>query len=367
MDSSGIGNGGNIVRIDGSYGEGGGQILRTSLALSCVLVRPFEIVNIRKNRRNPGLQPQHLTAVAAAAIISRAEVAGAELASTRLSFDPRAVPGGGEYLFDVGERKGSAGSTSLVLQTILLPLARAQQASRVTVIGGTHVPWSPPFHYLQKVFLPLLARLGVSGEIEIKRWGWYPRGGGKVTARLQPSPVLLPVSLMHRGRLVRITGISAESNLPRDIAVRQQQRALKRLLARGIDARIDLVDAPSTGRGTFILLLAEFENIVVGFGSLGEIGKRAEKVADEACDELFAYADTNGVLDPYLSDQIIPWLALAGGRSSLAISRITRHLLTNLWIVQQFLDLDILVEGREGTPGSIRIGPSSRGTHREGM
>jgi RNA 3'-terminal phosphate cyclase (ATP) len=367
MDSSGIGNGGNIVRIDGSYGEGGGQILRTSLALSCVLVRPFEIVNIRKNRPRPGLQPQHLTAVKAAATISRAEVTGAELSSTRLSFDPRAVPGGGEYRFDVSGTKGSAGSTSLVLQTVLLPLARARLKSRVVVTGGTHVPWSPSFHYLQKVFLRLLAGLGVFADMEIQKWGWYPVGGGRITAHVQPVPVLTPASLIYRGSLLRITGLSAASNLPKSIAVRQQQQALKRLSDRGIDARIDLIDAPSTGKGTFLLLIAEFENIVVGFGSLGEIGKRAEQVADEACDEFFAYADTNGVLDPYLADQILPWLALAGGKTSLTTSRITRHLLTNLGIVQQFLDLDIQVMGDEGTPGSIRIGPSSRGTHREGM
>jgi RNA 3'-terminal phosphate cyclase (ATP) len=366
MNSVRHGNDGTIVRIDGSYGEGGGQILRTSLALSCVLGRPFEIVNIRKSRRKPGLQPQHLTAVKAAETISRAKVTGAELSSMRLSFYPRAIPGGGEYHFDVSEKKGSAGSTSLVLQTVLLPLARAQQKSRITVIGGTHVPWSPPFHYLRQVFLPLLGSLGVFAEIEIQKWGWYPMGGGIITAQLQPAQVLAPVSLIHRGSLVRITGVSAASNLPKEIPVRQQQRALKRLSARGIDARIDLVDAPSTGKGTFLLLIAEFGNITVGFGSLGEIGKRAEQVADEACDDLLAYTDTNGVLDPCLADQIIPWLALAGGKSSFTTSRITRHLLTNLWIVQQFLDLDIQVTGGEGTPGSIGIGPSSRGTLREG-
>jgi RNA 3'-terminal phosphate cyclase (ATP) len=362
MNRCGLGNDRTVVRIDGSYGEGGGQMLRTSLALSCVLVRPFEMVNIRKNRRNPGLQPQHLTAVKAAAAISRAEVTGDELASTRLTFDPQVVPEGGEYHFDVSERKGSAGSTSLVLQTVLLPLAGAHRSSRVTVTGGTHVPWSPPFHYLQLVFLPLLGRLGLLAEFEIQKWGWYPMGEGRVTARMRPVQALAPIFLLDRGKLVRMTGISAASNLPRDIAVRQQQRALQRLSARGIDARIDLVDAPSIGKGTFVLLRAEFENVVAGFGSLGEIGKRAEQVADEACDDLFAYAEMNGALDPYLADQIIPWLVLAEGSSSFTTSRITRHLLTNLWIVQRFLVLDIHVEGCEGSPGSIHIKRVARRT-----
>jgi RNA 3'-terminal phosphate cyclase (ATP) len=344
----------NSIRIDGSYGEGGGQILRTSLALSCVLGRPVEIINIRRTRKKPGLQPQHLTAVKAAATISRAHVQGAELSSTALRFSPGAIAGG-DYFFDVSEKKGSAGSTSLVLQTVLLPLCFAEHHSSVTVIGGTHVPWSPTFHYLQKVFLPMLSRIGVSADLGIEQWGWYPLGGGKVVARISAKSGFKPVEISVRGKHVRVTGISAVANLPKEIAVRQRNQALNALKQRGIDAAVEIVAAPSPGKGTLFFMLAEFENITAGFDALGAIGKRAEEVADEACHSLFEYMDTNGALDPHLADQIIPYVAFGNGTSEFTTSRITQHLLTNIWVVKQFMDMDMTVEGKEGEPGKIRV------------
>jgi RNA 3'-terminal phosphate cyclase (ATP) len=351
----------NIIRIDGSYGEGGGQILRTSLTLSCILGRPVEIINIRRARTKPGLQPQHLTAVKAAATISHAQVLGAELSSTALRFSPGVIAGG-DYFFDVSEEKGSAGSTSLVLQTVLQPLCFAGRPSTVTVIGGTHVPWSPSFHYLKNVFLPMLSFIGVSPDLDIEKWGWYPIGGGKVIARIIPGKELKPVVIPDRGKPVRVTGTSAISNLPRDIGVRQRDQALKMLSQRGVAADIDIVGAPSPGKGTLIFILAEFENISAGFDALGAIGKRAEEVADEACRALFEYKDTNGALDPHLADQIIPYAAFGKGTSEFTTSRVTQHLLTNIWVVKQFLDIDIRVEGREGEVGKIRVqGHGARG------
>ncbi len=347
----------NILGIDGSYGEGGGQILRTSLALSCVLGRPIEIFNIRKARKKPGLQPQHLTAVKAAAAVSRAEVEGVELSSTALRFSPTRLVGG-DYFFDVSEKRGSAGSTSLVLQTILLPLCCAEHPSTITVIGGTHVPWSPTFHYLEYVFLPMLRRLGAAAGLGIEKWGWYPIGGGAVRARVNPQKEFFPLRLTERGNLLRVSGISAVSNLPQDIARRQRARALDALAQRGIDASIETVSAPSAGKGTLVFLCAEFENATIGCDSLGAIGKRAEEVADEACTALFEYLDTKGALDPHLADQIIHYLALAKGPSEFTTSRITQHVLTNIWAVKQFMDIDIEVEGNEGEEGKISILPS---------
>jgi RNA 3'-terminal phosphate cyclase (ATP) len=275
----------NIITIDGSYGEGGGQILRTSLALSCVLGKPVRITDIRRGRRKPGLQPQHLTAVKAAAAVSRAEVTGAELSSTTLTFTPTGLPGG-DYFFDVAEKRGSAGSASLVLQTVLLPLSFSGRPSTVTVMGGTHVPWSPAFHYLKLVFLPMLSRLGLTIDLDIEQWGWYPLGNGKVTARVSPQKEFLPLEAVDRGKLLSVTGISAVSNLPLDIAVRQRDQALTRLAQRGIDANIEIISAPSPGKGTFLFLLARSGNSAAGFDGLGAIGKRAEEVADEACRDL---------------------------------------------------------------------------------
>ncbi len=343
-----------MVKIDGSSGEGGGQILRTALALSCVLGRPMEIVNIRKTRSKPGLQPQHLTAVKAAAAISHARVEGAELFSTALHFSPGPVRGG-DYFFDVSETRGSAGSSSLVLQTILLPLLLAERPSAVTVVGGTHVPWSPTFHYLKQAFLPMLARLGATIKLGIEQWGWYPVGGGRVALRVVPTRELLPVILVERGMLKRVSGASAVSNLPRDIAVRQRNQAISALSSRGIDGNIEIVSAPSPGKGALLFLFAEFENCAAGFDALGAIGKRAETVADEACRGLFEYLDNPGALDPHLADQLVPYLALAQGPSEFTTSLITQHLLTNIKVVQQFVEVAIQVQGNEGEAGRVKI------------
>lgn len=351
-----------MVRIDGSFGEGGGQILRTSLALSCVLGKPMEITNIRMARKNPGLQPQHLTAVKAAAAIARAEVQGAELSSTTLRLLPNRTIGG-TYRFDVAEKKGSAGSASLVLQTILLPLCFTDQASLVTVQGGTHVPWSPSFHYLQSIVAPLLSCLGVRAEYSIASWGWYPIGGGQVSVRTTPAPLLLPLIAVDRGRLLRVSGISAVSNLPGHIATRQRDRALAILGRQGIDASIEVLSAPSIGKGSFLFLAAEFEHLPAGFGSLGAIGKRAEEVADDACSGLLFHLRAQGALDPHLADQVVPWLAFCQGPSEFTTSRVTQHLLTNLWVVRQFMDIDVRVEGSEGEEGRILIRPPDRSNH----
>jgi RNA 3'-terminal phosphate cyclase (ATP) len=349
----------DMVQIDGSFGEGGGQILRTSLSLSCALGKPFTITHIRKDRKHPGLQPQHLTAVLAAAAISGAAVEGAELSSTMLRFQPHRTRGG-TYHFDVAEKKGSAGSTSLVLQTILLPLCFAEHASSVVIKGGTHVPWSPSFHYLTSIVAPFLSRLGVHVDHSISSWGFYPLGGGQVAARIAPMTALRPLMLLDRGKLLRVTGISAVSNLPDHIAVRQREQAIAVLSKQDIDASIELLPAPSVGKGSFLFLAAEFEHLSAGFDSLGAIGKRAEAVADEACHGLISYLGAKGALDPHLADQAVPWLAFCQGPSEFTTSRITRHLLTNIQVVQQFTDVDIQVVGSEGEEGRVLVRP--RGT-----
>jgi len=345
-----------MIRIDGSRGEGGGQVLRTSLALSCVLGRPFTITKIRAARKRPGLQPQHLAAVRAAAAVGRADVRGAELSSQTVEFRP-AGTGEGAFLVDVAEEKGSAGSVTLVLQTVLLPLSFRQRTSTITVTGGTHVPGSPSFHYLTDVVAPVLSRLGVRTAFTIDSWGWYPRGGGTVTAQVMPAQERPPLSLADRGKLLGVSGISAVSNLPGHIAVRQRERARAVLGGSGIDAQIDVLSAPSNGKGSFLFLRAEFENLSAGFGGLGAIGKRAETVADEACAELFSHLQGRGALDPHLADQVVPWLAFCRGTSEITTSRVTSHLLTNLWVLQQFMDIVVEVDGSEGAEGRISIRP----------
>ncbi len=342
------------IPIDGSHGEGGGQILRTSLTLSCVLGKPVFITNIRRLRKKPGLQPQHLASISAAAAVSKADVQGTNLSSTELEFRPRGLQPG-RFYFDVGGIKGSAGSVSLVLQTIILPLSFAEQGSIVEVIGGTHVPWSPSFHYLNTVVAPLLQRLGLRTEFDITSWGWYPVGRGRIIARIEPVQGIKPLHMNDRGKLLRVSGLSAVSNLPEHIAVRQRERALLNLTRNGIDGSIDILSAPSAGKGSFLFLCAEFQNLSAGFGALGAIGKRAEQVADEACGELLSHVKAEGALDPHLADQIIPYLAFSPDASEFTTSSISRHLLTNIWVVKQFLDIDIRIEGSEGEHGRVVV------------
>jgi RNA 3'-terminal phosphate cyclase (ATP) len=350
-----------MLILDGSHGEGGGAVLRNSLALSAVLGVPTRVENIRAHRPNPGLQAQHLTAVRALARVCHAEVKGAELGSSALTFSPTSPPRGGEYSWDVAQARkgGSAGATTLVFQALLMPLLLADGDSRLFLRGGTHVAWSPPFHYLESVYLPVLRGMGVRASVEIERWGWYPAGGGVVTARVSSSHLaptgLRGLELEERGALRRLSGISALSNLPEHIAERQKRQAEKTLRARGFQPEIEIVHAPAKGMGTLVFLVAEFEQVRAGFTSLGRKGKPAETVAEEAAHEFLRYYESEAALDRYLADQLILPLALANGRSSFTTCRITRHLLTNAWIAERMLGRRIEIEGEEGKAGRVTI------------
>ena len=368
-----------MLTIDGSYGEGGGQVLRTSLALSAITTEPVRIENIRAGRRKPGLRPQHLTAVRAAAKVCNAQVAGAKLNSRSLAFAPRSAPMAGNYTFDVAHvaKGGSAGSVSLVLQTILLPLALAPGTSQVILRGGTHVAWSPPYDYLKRVYLPTMVRIGIKAKFQIQKWGWYPQGGGVVKATIQGSvgigqqkengtpsggeviaraeEELSGLHLVERGEVFRVRGVSASSNLPKHIRTRQEHAVLQILRSNGVNARLDVADAPSQGMGTVVFLWSEAENALAGFTSLGERGKPAEQVAEEASVELLDYLAGDAALDPYLADQLVLPLALTGASSECTTQTVTQHLLTNAWVVDQFLPGRVSVEGRLSEPGVLQI------------
>lgn len=340
----------DIVRIDGSFGEGGGQILRTALSLSAITQRPFEIYNIRANRKTPGLSHQHLQAVNATAQICNAEVVGNQLRSTDLIFYPGAVIAG-TYRLDIG----TAGSVSLVLQTIFYPLSLVTRPSFVTIIGGTHVSHSPCIDYLTQQWLFFLKKIGFDAEIKTRRAGYFPRGGGEVFTQINPTTPQHPFQIENRGKLIQVKGLSAVSNLDITIAHRQQTQAKKKFLERNIPHDISIEETPALGKGTMLLLVGKFEHSQCCYFSLGAIGKRAETVADEACNEFFSFLETKGVVDEYLADQLIIPLALTKGRSQFITPRITQHLITNIEIVKLFLPVTIDVLGNLNEEGLVKI------------
>ncbi len=339
-----------MIEINGSHGEGGGQILRTALALSAIEKKPFKIFDIRASRKKPGLAAQHLQCVKAMAQICDAEVSGAAIGSSSLKFYPGEIKSG-DYCFEIK----TAGSTSLVLQTIFLPLSLANKPSSVTIRGGTHVPFSPCFHYLKEHWLYYLKMIGFDIKIEMPRAGFYPKGGGEINIYIKHTGKVYPLELTARGRLLKIRGISAVSNLVSGIADRQRKQAIRRLSEINIIPEIDVVDIPAFGRGTMLLLIGEFENSQCCYFSLGAIGKRAEKVADEACDELEHFLETTAVIDEHLADQIILPLSLAKGTSRFITPKITQHLLTNAEIINLFSNTKIDMKGNPGEKGEVTV------------
>lgn len=341
-----------MIEIDGSFGEGGGQILRTALILSALFKRSLTLHHIRARRKNPGLGYQHLMAVNAWAEISGAKVEGNIIGSQKLTFIPAEIRPG-NYQF----RIGTAGSVTLLLQALLLPLGLSQKGSRLILEGGTHVPWSPPFHYLSEVLFPVLRSMGMSMQGKIHQWGWYPKGRGVMEVEIQPIRSLKPISLLERGSLKGIRGLSASSLLPKDVGERQREEALRRIEKEmKMEAEIAILpDIPSKGPGSFLFLVAESEGGLAGFSSLGRKGKRAEEVAREAVDALKDYLKAGGCVDPHLADQLIPYMAIADGSSFFTTTRITEHLLTNLWVIQHFKNLKISVTGEKGEGGKVEL------------
>jgi RNA 3'-terminal phosphate cyclase (ATP) len=343
------------VTLDGAHGEGGGQIVRAALALATVAGRPVRIVRIRAARPRPGLQPQHLTVVRALAAISGAAVTGDALGSTAVTFAPRAVQPG-EYRFDVGALTGSAGSVTLLFEALLLPLALAAGPSRLTLVGGTHVPWSPPAHNLTDVFLPALAPAGVDVRLRLVRWGFYPAGGGEVVAEIQPGGPLAGLAL-DTPPAGPPAGLSAVSRLPRAIAERQRRRVEARLEEAGETAGVAIVeDATARSPGTVVFLAARGR---AGCSALGRRGVPAERVADEAVDAWLAFRASGAAIDEHLADQLLPFLAVARGESVLTCPAITSHLATVAWVAGQLLPVAVTLA--EGRPARVHVRPAAPG------
>ena len=327
-----------MLTIDGSMGEGGGQILRSSLALSIITGTAFRIENIRAKRDKPGLRRQHLTAVKAAAEISRATVIGAEVASRELTFEPRKVQAG-NYRFDIG----SAGSTTLVLQTILPPLLLAGGVSRLELIGGTHNPGAPPYDFVHSAFLPIVNRMGPEVETSLERRGFAPAGGGRWNVTIQPCKQLQPIEIVERGPIRhRLCKATVTGLLPRHIAERELASAA------------DILDWPPEcfqvqelpreyGPGNIFTIEVASQLVTELFTSFGQRGVRAETVGQNAAHQAARYLAAEVPIGDCLADQLLLPLALAGGGRYLSLPP-TRHSQTNIDVIRMFLNVDITMQ-----------------------
>jgi len=335
-----------MITIDGSIGDGGGQILRTALGLSLVTGEPFTIENIRAGRIKPGLLRQHLTAVEAATKIGNARVDGNVIGSQKLSFYPgEIVPG--EYLFSIG----TAGSATLVFQTILPALMMAKSPSTVIIEGGTHNPYAPPFDFLKTVFAPILKQMDLDLELTLHRYGFYPAGGGKIEARITPTQKLKHISLLERGNLKGLRAKAIFAQIPGNVAVREIAVAKRHLsLEDGATEIFQVMD--SQGPGNIIAIEVNSDNITEMFIGFGELRKSAEAVAHGAVDQVNKYLETSVPVGPYLADQLLIPVVLAKG-GQYKTGNVSPHTLTNIEIIHKFLGSGI--ELKEVSSGQFLI------------
>ena len=318
-----------IIRIDGSMGEGGGQVLRTSLALSACTGKAFSIENIRAKRKKPGLMRQHLTCVHAAQKICSADISGDEISSQQLVFKPGFVLDD-DYHFAVG----SAGSAMLVLQTVLPPLLMAPAPSMVVLEGGTHNPFSPTFHYIDEVFLPMINRFGGGCSAELKCWGFYPAGGGRVEVRIVPFGKPARLDLCHSGDLLGASVLTAVSKIPWEIAEDESQSIVKSLRFPVGSRQAIAVD--SVGPGNVAMVRLDYQHGSAMFTGFGELGVSRRKVAQIASVGANRFVKAQAAVDEHLADQILIPMALAGG-GSFTTTEPSLHTKTNLQVIELFL------------------------------
>lgn len=338
-----------VVRVDGGLGEGGGQVLRTAVALAALTGQDLEVHDIRAGRPNPGMAPQHLAAVRAVGAFCDAEMEGADLGSTDLRFCPGPVKGG-SYRIDVG----TAGSVSLVLQSCLLSMCRCKEFFQLEVRGGTDVQMAPPIDHLGMVLIPLLGRMGYRLDMKLEARGFYPEGGGMVRLSGIGTDDLTGLSLLDKGRFLGIEGVAYAQGLPNDVPQRMAMECKKLLVKeQTVRMKVERTDGLSTGAG--LVLSARYENTLLGASKLGERGLRSERVAQIACHDLMR--EMGGpTLDVHTADQMVPYMALSGRTSEFRVRELTSHLQTQMWLLPQFLP--VMFDVDNGIPTRIRVVPS---------
>jgi RNA 3'-terminal phosphate cyclase (ATP) len=341
----------NRIQIDGSFGEGGGQIIRTSLSLAAMTGRAVEIINVRARRTRPGLQPQHLAAVRAAAALCNARLTGDAVGSMFLAFEPQSAVAAGEYQFEIG----TAGAAPLVVQTVLMPLTQAGGVSKVRVTGGTHLPHAPPVDYLEAVYLPILRRAGLEVSLTYSAAGFYPRGGGQIDVEILPSLAPRPLDLSERGRLESLRAFVITSNLPEHVMERGAATVERAMKAVGRSVMLERRDKPSLGPGAAVVVAAQCQTGLAAFTGIGELRKPMEKVAEAPCKEFMQWWKSGAACDEHLADQLVLPLSFAAGESRWTTPVVTEHLRTVLWVVQHFLPIEVVLEEREDGSGEVRL------------
>ena len=344
-----------MIDIAGDMLEGGGQIVRTTIALAALLGKEVRITRIRGKRPKPGLQAQHLTAVRAVAAISNAETGGLTIGSQTLEFRPRGRAAG-QVRLDVG----TAGSIPLILQAVMPAAAYSPSRVEFELTGGTDVPWSPTIDYLRLVELPILQLMGYRATFRVDKRGHYPKGGGHVEAMIEPSKMLQAVRLLERGSPIGVEGISHCVKLPSHVAQRQATGAKQKLDMSGVGGVNVAIEAytpgqdPHTAPGSGITLALKFSNgVVFGADSLGERGKPAERVGEDAATNLLAEFKSAATVDRHMGDILIPYMAVALGRSEIRVSEITTHMITNINVTETLSGVKFNVQGELHGPGII--------------
>lgn len=337
-----------MISIDGSAGEGGGQILRSALALSMVTGQPFRIERIRANRDKPGLMRQHLTSVRAACAVCAGEAEGAELGSSVLEFTPGAVRGG-EYAFEIG----TAGSTTLVLQTVLPALITASDPSTVVLSGGTHNPHAPSVDFLRTSFVPLVERMGPRVGIELIRHGFYPAGGGKIRAEITPAEVLTSFEILETAPIVSRRAAAATAGLPPSIAKRELAVVAERLGIAEEYLTTERID-DAQGPGNVLSIEVERSDVTEVFTGFGERGVSAERVASTAAKAAQRYIIAGVPVWRYLADQLMLPLAMARG-GAFRTGPLSRHAVTNAGVIERFLDVRVHVVSGKDDACCVRI------------
>ncbi|MFQ6123060.1 MAG: RNA 3'-terminal phosphate cyclase [Candidatus Heimdallarchaeota archaeon] len=348
-----------LIDIDGSQGEGGGQLLRNAVALAAIYGRQIRVYNIRKKRKNPGLRPQHRQAVRLVGRVCGAEMWGLEENSMEVRFSPKSIRGG-SFSIDIG----TAGSITLLLQCVLPVFAFTQVRSSLKIMGGTSVKWAPPIPYMTNVFLPILStHMGFEPTVNLVRRGYYPKGGGLVEVEATPIHKINPIVLPERGKIEAIEGISYCSKLPRHVAERQARSARRTLAKHGLnEVSIEVkTDMSARSPGSGIVLWAKSSlGAIIGADSLGERGKKAEHVGEEAARQFISQLQRNKPIDKHLSDQLIVWMALADGVSRIGCTELTLHAITAIELCETIAGAEFNVIGRLGEPVTIECHGAGR-------